>query len=286
MYNKETDMENKEGKMIKVNAWIGVENLEAIEAALEDRRYKYSMILEAMLEACKKKGLGIVSQKIAVNQNYKSLCALIEVHGDGEYNPVLGFQMNWGSLNVKAKWGCHFKEDDIYAFPVAELERANPFLNGVTAIVDDVTKWQAKIEETFEYLNEVKVSRTDIWNTYMFQIAYILEALPSSQVIQTMKEWDESGEMSLYSFYMVLCQKLSKKEPNALFSYNDKLLKSNYFTLESPVRHHSQKEDDEVDYEPINEEPSKVNEADRETEAIERGVEEEEEGLLLAGKYL
>jgi hypothetical protein len=279
-------MENKEVKMIKVNAWIGVENLEEIEATLEDKPYKYSMTLEALTGACKKNGLEIVSQQIAVNQSYKSISALIEVHGDGEYNPVLAFQMNWNSPNVKTRWGCHFKEEDVYAFPVSQLKGANPFLNGVTAIVDDNDKWLLKIEETFAYLNKIVVTKKEVWSEYMYLIALDLDALPSSQITQTMKEWDESGEKSLYSFYMVLCQKLSKKEPNALFTYSEKLLKSKCFTPESPIKGLTQSERDELDYDPIDSQP--VDEASWEAEYIaqqENKDEDQDEGVLIASKY-
>ena len=282
----------KESKMIKTNTWVGVEALEEIEAALEETQCKYSTILNAFVKACQEKNLVVLSQKIAVNQVYKSFWALIEVQGEGNYNPVLGLQMNWGSLNIKSKWGCHFKEEDVYAFPVGEVAGSNQLLNGVTSIIGELDKWVLKIEEAFKYLNRTELSRTDAWGVYMFQIAYVLKILPSSAIYQTMKDWDEEGDDTLHSFYMALCRKVTGKEPNALFAFHERLLKSKYFTPDSPIKNLNSLG---TDYEPI--ETPNVDEASRETEALSRDIveeeeeeeeegDEEDEGLVMANKYL
>jgi hypothetical protein len=279
-----------EQKMIPTNKFIGVENLVEIEETLPSTQYKYSTVFSALVSACNSKGLKVLKQEIAVSQNFKIFYGLIEVQEDGLYNLLLGIQMSWGSSNVKTKWGCAFKEEDIKAFPVSEVEGGSNLINGIASAVIDLDLWQLKIEEALDFLGSNTCGEKTFWGEFLYQLAFKKGIIPSSQIVTTLKDWTESNDLSLLGFYSTLCKKLSNKEPGVMFRTHEELLKTKYFTPECPLTEHleptpaNNQSEDEPDYEPINDKVE--DELNRETEPLSYGEEEEDESLAIAAKYI
>lgn len=287
--------------MIPTNKFIGVENLAEIEEGLPNTQYKYSTVFNALVSACNSKGLKVLKQEVAVSQNHKLFYGLIEVQGEGKFNPLLGVQMSWGSSNVKTKWGCAFKEEDIKGFPVNEVDGSSTLINGIASVVIDLDLWLLKIEETINFLKSNTCATKTFWGEFLYYLGYQKAIIPSSQLVGTLKDWTEGEDPSLLGFYYKVCGKLSNKEAGVMFRTHEDLVKTKYFTPDSPLSKFleptpgndlTDNSDKVLDYEPIQDE--EVDELNRETEALSYLDEDEDEGnqeeldeeLAIASKYI